>query len=135
MKPGSSQPPAVVPAEPVMWRQPGNWLAYEAEQKALWARGDAGERAEAAKLTEPLYATPPVAAAPADIDALVNRFLSWPVPASVYPDGTPGKPGRTGTNLLSALEAREMLEYVLKGGHFFKANAAEIAKEQGMDLS
>lgn len=43
----------------------------------------------------------------------VNRFLTWPVPASVYPDGEPGKPGRTGTNLLSATEARDMLKHVL----------------------
>ncbi len=47
------------------------------------------------------------------IDELVNRFLAWPVPADVYPDGAPGKPGRTGTNLLTAQQAREMLEYVL----------------------
>ncbi len=46
-------------------------------------------------------------------DELVNRFLTWPVPASVYPDGLPGKPGRTGTNLLSFEEARAMLEHVL----------------------
>lgn len=45
----------------------------------------------------------------------VNRFLTWPVPASVHPDGVPGKPGRTGTNLLSALEARDMLRHVLNG--------------------
>lgn len=44
---------------------------------------------------------------------LVNRFLAWPVPASVHPDGTPGQPGRTGTNLLTAIEARAMLEHVL----------------------
>lgn len=45
---------------------------------------------------------------------LVNRFLAWPVPADVYPDGTPGKPGRTGTNLLSAPQAKQMLEHVLR---------------------
>ena len=50
-----------------------------------------------------------------DMDALVARFLTWPVPASVYPDGTPGQPGRTGTNLLSAEEARLMLQHVLGG--------------------
>lgn len=48
-------------------------------------------------------------------DAMVDRFLTWPVPANVYPDGEPGKPGRTGTNLLSAHDARQMLEHVLKG--------------------
>lgn len=46
-------------------------------------------------------------------DSMVNRFLTWPVPPSVYPDGVPGKPGRIGTNLLSSIEAREMLEHVL----------------------
>ena len=50
-----------------------------------------------------------------DIDALVARFLTWPVPADVYPDGTPGQPGRTGTNLLSAPQAAEMLRHVLGG--------------------
>ena len=47
------------------------------------------------------------------MDAMVSRFLTWPVPASVYPDGTPGQLGRTGTNLLNADEARQMLEHVL----------------------
>lgn len=42
----------------------------------------------------------------------VDRFLTWPVPADVYPDGTPGKPGRTGTNLLTAQQARAMLDHV-----------------------
>jgi hypothetical protein len=46
-------------------------------------------------------------------DEMVSRFLQWPVPASVYPDGTPGQPGRTGTNLLDAATARQMLERVL----------------------
>ncbi|HEY0954019.1 MAG TPA: Gp49 family protein [Roseateles sp.] len=49
-------------------------------------------------------------------EEMVGRFLAWPVPASVYPDGTPGQPGRTGTNLLSAVEARQMLEHVLRKG-------------------
>lgn len=53
------------------------------------------------------------AAQPVVTDDLVNRFLTWPVPASVCPDGVPGQPGRTGTNLLSAAEARQMLEHVL----------------------
>ena len=46
-------------------------------------------------------------------DDMVNRFLCWPVPASVYPDGTPGQPGRTGTNLLTADQAEEMLQHVV----------------------
>lgn len=48
-------------------------------------------------------------------EELVNRFLTWPVPADVYPDGTPGQPGRTGTNLLTAEQAKQMLTYVLAG--------------------
>jgi hypothetical protein len=48
-------------------------------------------------------------------EALVQRFLTWPVPAEVYPDGTPGQPGRTGTNLLSAPQAAAMLRHVLGG--------------------
>lgn len=47
------------------------------------------------------------------IDDLVNRFLTWPVPADVYPDGTPGQPGRTGTNLMTAQQAKDMLTHVL----------------------
>jgi hypothetical protein len=50
-----------------------------------------------------------------DPDVLVQRFLTWPVPADVYPDGTPGQPGRTGTNLLSAPQAKAMLQHVLGG--------------------
>lgn len=50
-----------------------------------------------------------------DPDVLVARFLTWPVPAEVYPDGTPGQPGRTGTNLLSAPQAKAMLQHVLGG--------------------
>ena len=46
-------------------------------------------------------------------DELVSRFLTWSVPASVCPDGAPGSADRTGTNLLSAAEARQMLEHVL----------------------
>lgn len=46
---------------------------------------------------------------------MVNRFLSWPVPADVHPDGTPGQPGRLGTNLLTAQQANEMLRHVLAG--------------------
>ena len=44
---------------------------------------------------------------------MVQRFLCWPVPAHVHPDGTPGKPGRTGTNLLDAVTAKAMLQEVL----------------------
>ena len=66
-------------------------------------------------------------------DDMVNRFLTWPVPASVYPDGEPGKPVRTGTNLLTHSEARAMLEHVLGAGaltfeEFRAANAARCLR-------
>lgn len=56
---------------------------------------------------------------PVDINKMVSRFLSWPLPDSVCVDGCakiPGYPLRHGTNLLNADEAKAMLEYVLKGG-------------------
>ena len=48
-------------------------------------------------------------------DAMVQRFLQWPVPAHIHPDGTPGQVGRTGTNLLDAQVAKDMLAHVLGG--------------------
>lgn len=57
-----------------------------------------------------------VAGAMINSDDAVNRFLTWPVPADVFPDGTPGKPGRTGTNLLTAHQARAMLNHVATTG-------------------
>lgn len=53
----------------------------------------------------------------ATIDAMVDRFLSWPLPNSVRADliaTQQGKPHRSGTNLLTAVEARQMIEYVLR---------------------
>lgn len=50
-------------------------------------------------------------------DEMVNRFLSWPLPASVCADPCASMPdyphSRIGTNLLTAVEARQMLEHVL----------------------
>lgn len=53
------------------------------------------------------------AAQPVVTKAMVDRFLTWPVPAHVHPDGAAGKPGRTGTNLLDAQTAQQMLAHVL----------------------
>lgn len=63
-------------------------------------------------------------AAPAtDIDGMVNRFLGWKLPQNFYPDcyvsfdrekasqSPHGWP--TGTNLLTAEQARKMFEYVM----------------------
>lgn len=50
-------------------------------------------------------------------DEMVTRFLTWPLPGSVCADPVASRqhdPHRTGTNLLSATEARMMLEHVLK---------------------
>lgn len=50
-----------------------------------------------------------------EIEKLVQRFLTWPLPYSVCADlcATKQQSGRTGTNLLSAVEAEQMLEHVL----------------------
>ena len=64
--------------------------------------------------------------APEDIKKLVDRFLSWPLPASVRADDCASIQGykyRSGTNLLSADEARQMFEYL-----FADAQAATIQK-------
>lgn len=48
---------------------------------------------------------------------MVDRFLAWPLPASVCSDlcvTKKGAPHRIGTNLLTADEARQMLEYVTR---------------------
>jgi hypothetical protein len=47
---------------------------------------------------------------------MVDRFLAWPLPADASADpcaSMPGYPHRSGTNLLNAEQAREMLEFVL----------------------
>ena len=49
-------------------------------------------------------------------DDMVNRFLSWPLPESVCADlcaTKQGYPHRIGTTLLTADEARQMLEHVM----------------------
>jgi hypothetical protein len=66
------------------------------------------------------------------IDRLVDRFLQWKLPDSVcsdtcvtdkgYAERFPGT--RSGTNLLSAGEARQMIEYVLSGAHASSSAAA-----------
>jgi hypothetical protein len=53
------------------------------------------------------------------VDQLVDKFLAWPLPDSVAADAiacTQGAPHRTGTNLLNATEARQMIEYLLFAG-------------------
>jgi hypothetical protein len=51
------------------------------------------------------------------IDGLVNRFLAWPLPETVCSDTCVTERNypfpRVGTNLLTADEARQMLQHVL----------------------
>lgn len=52
----------------------------------------------------------------AGVDAMVGRFLSWPLPADVCADpcaSMPDYPHRSGTNLLNAEQAKAMLLHVL----------------------
>lgn len=56
--------------------------------------------------------------APIDIEALVNRFLSWHLPNDFHPDGgvslDPKYRGQVvGTNLLTATQAHAMVEHML----------------------
>lgn len=51
-----------------------------------------------------------------DLDRMVQRFLSWPLPESVRPDDcamSPDYPHRYGTSLLTADEAKAMLLHVI----------------------
>lgn len=51
------------------------------------------------------------------LDILVDRFLSCPLPESVAADPCATKPGpnRFGTSLLNAVEAKAVLAQVLEG--------------------
>lgn len=64
-----------------------------------------------------------------NVDALADRFLAWPLPESVRSDlcVTQATPySRSGTNLLTADEARQMIEYLLADdGAFDKSTIPE----------
>ena len=50
------------------------------------------------------------------VKALVDKFLAWPLPESVCSDlcaTKQGVPHRIGTNLLSAAEAKQMIDFLL----------------------
>ena len=52
------------------------------------------------------------------MDEMVSSFLAWPLPDDVCSDScasVPGYPHRSGTNLLNADQARQMLTHVLGG--------------------
>jgi len=51
-----------------------------------------------------------------ELKAMVDAFLAWPLPDDVCSDAVACKPGaqhRTGTNLLTATQARAMFEHCL----------------------
>ena len=52
---------------------------------------------------------------------LARRFLIRPVPTDVYPDGTPGREGRTGTNLMNATQAIDMFRELVTDCNMFPA--------------
>lgn len=69
-----------------------------------------------------------------DINKLVDRFLAWPLPDSVCSDlcaTKQGYPHRSGTTLLSAAEAKQMLEYVLTAALTPLAWSSEKPSEPG----
>src|SRR4029079_8364774 len=57
------------------------------------------------------------------VKALVDKFLTWPLPESVCSDlcaTKQGYPHRSGTTLLSAVEAKQMIEYLLADLSLYK---------------
>ena len=70
---------------------------------------------------------------PFDIEKAVDAFLSWPLPPSVSVDHCTtysGSKSRIGTNLLTAIEAKQMLEYVIAKA----MNTRTQSPEQGEPL-
>ena len=63
---------------------------------------------------------------------MAGRFLTWPVPADVYPGWrTRQAPGRTGTNLLTAgTSYRAMLEHVLASNEPAMTRESRAASRQ-----
>lgn len=88
------------------------WLKAAAPREPAQDGGSAS--IPATSLAKP-QTQPRGAAGAADIKALVDRFLAWKLPYSVCADpcATKQQDGRTGTNLLSAAEARQMIEHLL----------------------
>lgn len=64
------------------------------------------------------------------MNRLVDAFLAWPLPHTVCSDlcaTKQGYPNRTGTNLLTADEARQMLKHVIQ----FIPSAIATGKNDG----
>jgi hypothetical protein len=71
---------------------------------------------------------------PADIDKLVNRFLAWELPVPVCSDtcvcDAEYQFERSGTNLLDAGQARQMIEYLLGEMSDGMENRTEISNDK-----
>jgi hypothetical protein len=70
------------------------------------------------------------------IDEMVNRFLSWKLPESVLADRCAcERTGciRYGTNLLSATEARQMIEHLMAKNSTRKADGKADGKPDGQE--
>ncbi len=77
-------------------------------------------------------------AAEVRMDELVNRFLTWALPKSVCADRCATvydyPHDRSGTNLLNADEAREMLEHVLSGYRHAEVDELKAKLEKAMTI-
>lgn len=131
------------------WTTPADWDARLDERE----RTRAAELAALDRLAEVVgalqAATPPstaglqvtevehieAAPAPPVTPDMVDRFLTWPLPFSVCADlcATHQSDGRTGTNLLTALEARAMLEHVLAVPEGLRTSNTEAALRARFD--
>ena len=89
-------------------------IEKEIQAKGLTAPRVTPQRIQDVIASEHYFTAADAVSHPVVGDAMVSRFLAWPVPADVYPDGVPGKDGRTGTNLMTAQQARQMLEHVVQ---------------------
>jgi hypothetical protein len=83
----------------------------------------------------PTLVPPPPAAQPVEhISTLVNRFLTWPLPLGVNPD-VAGQPYATGTNLLNAEQAEQMIRHVIGYSALHRWAAEERAAEAAQPVA
>lgn len=93
-----------------------NQIENEIQEKGLTAPRVTPQRINDIIASEHYFTAADAASRPVVNGDMVSRFLTWPVPADVYPDGVPGKDGRTGTNLMTAQQTRQMLDHVVQSG-------------------
>ena len=91
-------------------------IEQEIQAKGLTAPRVTPRRIQDVIASEHYFTAADAASRPVVNGDMVSRFLTWPVPADVYPDGVPGKDGRTGTNLMTAQQTRQMLDHVVQSG-------------------